>query len=264
MRLSTTERRTGGPKALAIRAALPFCALLCILIFIALLFPLATGRSQYVDAGVWCAPGGEGGVSPGQDSNVHWSPALILSITLGFGNLPISIARVIDIGWDLVIGRGGQVLLGLLSYRILRRSLLRRMEGEPIRFSVYTSLAFRQISLSALWAVLHDIGLGSSKKEISLRRRLRLDWRFYGHVLVLTYILAFPTLISVSAGYQANYTARVKFGDGLSVPASNVTVPDMVVIDGNRVGLRPYQPLNASNTSFDSVLACTFSGASVD
>ena len=92
-----------------------------------------------------------------------WDTSQFLDITLGFGSFEFGVAKGIDVGWDLIVGRGGQIILALLSYRVLSAVLLHSMETRTASLYTYTALGFDRGPLFAVWASLRDIWNGRSK-----------------------------------------------------------------------------------------------------
>ena len=141
--------------------------------------------------------------SSGKVVSSYWNPSLFLSITFGFGHFSYAAAKGIDVAWDLVVGRVGQILLAILSYPVIRRSLYRAMEQQHVRIPTYAAFKFDKISLSALSVTTLDLlrSLKPSWRPIAVARAF--NWRYLGYVIVLLYILGFSTIVSIMTGYQA-------------------------------------------------------------
>lgn len=181
--------------------------------------------------------------------NNKWNHQRFLWITLGFGHFSFAAAKGVDLVWDLVIGRLGQLLIIYLTYPILRRALLRAMFQFPVYLPMYASITFDKISLSTVWAVLR----GSAEDiphhhpdhpETPVTLRIQAEawlsrkWRYLAIVPLLAYILAFPTLLSVMTGYQADLEPYILRPDNQDYQsASSLQVPPIVILDGARVGL---------------------------
>jgi hypothetical protein len=119
-----------------------------------------------------------------------WSTDQFLDITLGFGSFEFGIAKGIDIGWDLIVGRGGQIILALLSYRVSSAVLLHSMETRTASFYTYAAVGFDRGPLFSIWVSLRDLWSGRSQGKgiISMA------------ILASLYLLAFPTLVGVLGG----------------------------------------------------------------
>lgn len=117
-----------------------------------------------------------------------WDPSQFLDITLGFGSFQFGIAKGIDVGWDLIVGRGGQILLSLLSYRVLSAVLVHSMKTHSASFYIYTAVGFNRGPLYSIWASMRDMWSGNSQEK----RILSMV------VYASLYLLAFPTFVSSS------------------------------------------------------------------
>lgn len=134
----------------------------------------------------------------------YWDPNLFLSSTFGFGHFSFAAAKGIDVVWDFVVGRFGQIVLAFMAYLVLRRSLSTYMEEQEMHIPVYASLAFDKTSLAALWATSCDL-FGSLKPSWKPTAAFRgLNWRYVGYSIVLVYVLGFPTMVSVMTGTYAD------------------------------------------------------------
>jgi hypothetical protein len=89
----------------------------------------------------------------------------LLDITLGFGSFDFQVAKGIDIGWDLVVGRGGQILLALIWYRVCSSLMLHIMETQTVSFYTYTAIGFDRGPLFFMWALLRDLWTGRCKSK---------------------------------------------------------------------------------------------------
>ena len=268
MQLAPAKRAAIGTIGLITRLALPFAIIVALIAFTAAYYGAATASTQtdeFID--VFCTPDGKAHVRTMFEAhhyNQYWDPALVLTVTLGFGNLNYGAARAIDVCWDLVVGRGGQVLLALVTYPVLRRSLRLYMETTSVHFDLYATLAFDKVSFAALWPTLRDaIVRQQSRPHLELRLsslrsyRLCWNWRYFAHALVLTYVLAFPTLASIMTGYQARYKALVAHPDNdFLMEIEALRVPALILIDGSRMGYQDYQPIFEDDPDFWVLLSC--------
>ena len=199
MKTSRPDYNNDTRLAFAIKIGLPLAGIAAIVAFIAALFSQQAASDRTNDIiDTYCTPSGGIQVATQNASfiNPHWDPELFLSITFGFGQFTYAAAKGIDVVWDLVIGRLGQVFLAVLAYPVLRRSLATCMEVREVHFPVYASLAFDKVSLASLSATTRDL-FGRKKADSRRSVLFSFDWRYFSHALVLTYILGFPTMVSV-------------------------------------------------------------------
>jgi hypothetical protein len=127
-----------------------------------------------------------------------WNPKLFLSITLGMGDLSFSAAKGLDIIWDLVVGRGGQILLGIYVYRLMRRSLTLTMERQSIGIPLFADLASGSFQLFSMFTLGQEVtrsgATDSSPKDDGRKRRL------VGLAFAVVYVAVFGTFVSVMTG----------------------------------------------------------------
>jgi hypothetical protein len=191
-----------------------------------------------------------------------WDASLFLSVTIGFQGLSFAEAKAIDISFDLIVGRGSQVIAALAVDPTVRRAILRSMEIKEFPLAVLLPFFLEKFSVSTLWAII-----ASATTAIRMKRsdndknksRGRTDWRFILVFFIGSYILALPTLFSAMTSYQAGSKPFVPIaGDATYVTTDNLTLPDFVIADGERVGLESGFPVyNSRNPElYDACYGC--------
>jgi len=197
------------------------------------------------------------------DVSPYWDTRLFLSVTMGFHGLTFAQAKAIDIGFDLVAGRGSQLLLALATYPILRRSILRSMEIREFSLAFLLPFFLERLSISSLWAMLANMRSRRTKpktddqtEQIKYRQaRIRIDWRVILVILVGCYVLSLPTITSVMTSYQVRSAPFLPDGLGfVSMAEIESRIPDLLFTDGDVVGLPKDYPIY--NDSDSDLLAC--------
>lgn len=219
-------------------------------------------------------------------SALYWDRSSFLSITLGVGSFDFAGAKAVDIAWDLVIGRGGQLLLVAIFYPVFRNSVLFCLERRSMTLEGFATVTISKVSLES--ALTLTRGLSDTQTHHSDRAptdaiKLRgvplevlhkswhatvgrcshhVNWTFLGLTLASIYTLVFPTFVSAMTGYQALNTAYITLPGSLTLEkASNLLPYDMAVSDGRRIGLT--SPYGVNWTSqwglFDTLSNCKFS-----
>lgn len=118
--------------------------------------------------------------------------------TQTFGSFSFTTAKSIDIAWDVIAGRGGQWLLGCITYKASLAGLVHVMESSPVSYELYASLAFRGNTATTLIALY--------KRVFSTRKYLpRMIWLCYS----VGYIIAFPTLMAALTGYSSIWESKI-------------------------------------------------------
>lgn len=183
------------------------------------------------------------------DWNRIWDSRMFLSNNLARGRFTFSQAKAIDICWDLVVGRGGQMYAAFLAYRIMRRSLMRSMESKPMHIPVAASLIFEGLSISTLGRICKDLNANARKGGT-------WNWRLVAFLWMIIYLLSFGTVVSAMTGYQAQMTSFFAERSSSSVLTASSTIteedksPGVIIDDGKSIGLEPFATL-ANSTQPD-------------
>jgi len=123
-----------------------------------------------------------------------WAVSQLLAINLGLGSMPFTTAKFIDVFWDVVVGRGGQMLLTYVAYRVFTKSLARAMEDSQVSYHTFAALAFEPGTIAGVFMLAKDFA-----SNRCFRSKMVVSW-----VLMATlHIIAFPTLSSAMTGYTS-------------------------------------------------------------
>lgn len=85
-----------------------------------------------------CLPDGSFSINDEKEYN-PWTLSGIFQITLGFGTLHFSTVKIIDVIWDVVIGRGVQAMLATLAYFVFTRSIQRSADSYFLSNTAYNT-----------------------------------------------------------------------------------------------------------------------------
>lgn len=248
---------------------LPFCASL---IPLALLLGFA-GKLTHSLALNACTPGGDF-VVPLNAS--IWNPSAFFEITISFlGSDPtvcghaardpfgsedckgytFTEVKVIDLAWDILVGRGGQALLVIVAYRLSSRKIATLMEEGEVRYEIFATVAFQTGSWSSITTLFWQ-----SVRSTPVPRSRRATWSFVAMLLATIYIVALPSLVSAMTGYAPRFRPYVKFGSaqfadgslvdcwpGLEPAWGRLGLSDLRLADGQMYGL--YTLTDANTTS---------------
>lgn len=197
----------------------------------------------------------------------YWDSNLFLSVTMGFHGLTFAQAKAVDICFDLVVGRGSQVLLALAIYPLLRRAVLRSMEVREFSLALVLPFFMERLSLYTLWAMIANMRVVRKKKselesgQPITKSRFRIDWRITLITLVGCYTLAIPTFLSAMTSYQARGQPYFPVDGGSGyMSAESIQIPYAFVRGGEKIGLSPdYALYNTSDPQlFDALTGCEF------
>jgi len=122
-------QRQHGKDGPSLPVVLPLCVIAGLILFTVIFFSFATVWGSHFQSAdeIKCLPNGqvlfpqesEAGDVSGYSST--WNSEQFLSINLGLGSFSFAQAKAIDTAWDLFVGRGGQVVLTITTYSIIRR-----------------------------------------------------------------------------------------------------------------------------------------------
>jgi hypothetical protein len=113
-----------------------------------------------------------------------WS---FVGINLRFGYFNYGSAKALDLAWNWIVGRGVQVLLTLLAYRVFNDALLRAAEMTPLSFDLYARLSLYTTRLDVLWHVL---------KALCRKGNWRTKAIFVWLIVSIIYVVTFPRFAS--------------------------------------------------------------------
>ncbi|KAK4159999.1 hypothetical protein QBC43DRAFT_373433 [Cladorrhinum sp. PSN259] len=198
-----------------------------------------------------CKPGG--GFIPWESDYNYWSGSDFFQITLGSGKLSFTEAKVIDIVWDVVVGRGGQAVIGYISWVVLSKFVAVSIQQSPISYTTFWGVFLRQEStLMGVYRLLADR---------TFYRALRSKIAIVFAVTSLVFVVAFPTLADAMTGYAPTTDAFIpqKSGDQLLVPYRLFEKVAYIIHDGWRVNgtandIIPLNHIDAYSNNYEPYL----------
>lgn len=194
--------------------------------------------SQSYIRGRDCYPNGLWKFSPGatweiMDSSYFFTP------NLSFGSMTFTQVKVIDVAWDLIIGRGGQLLLAWVNYRVFNEWLVYHMEQHLTSYKLYAAVAFETTTMGTLGVLAKEwLAIGTAK---TASKKLFRWLAMLSMVLSTLYVLSFPTLMAAMTGYIAKSEPYVLDAD-----------QNLIAFD--KVGSVIYELRNASRIGFENSL----------
>ncbi|KAF1349222.1 hypothetical protein EJ07DRAFT_55095, partial [Lizonia empirigonia] len=204
---------------------LAFLWFVCLTVGFSMLCYFATS-STVADHSSACLPDDSFSLDPREYR--YWSRSGFFQITLGFGRLSFTQAKAIDVIWDIVIGRGGQGLLALISWQVFVNYVTTSMEVAPVTFNTYRVVFLQNVSL--ILAIPRII------RDFVRRRGLHSKFAMYFMVFTILFTLVFPSLGSAMTGYSGNVMPYVPDPDGNFIPFNNFSIVLYTVHDGDRIG----------------------------
>ena len=230
--------------ALSIALALPTIVILAVLLALSL---LGIDFSN-TDLDYGCDPSGNVWITNANRPNV-WSKDYGLAITLGFGSFKFSVAKSIDIIWDLVVGRGGQVLAGILLYYNFRGPVVAAMHRSPVPYEKLMKMEYHPAGTTSFLVYC---------KDVHWRRRDRSVW-FTAFMLALStlYVLSLPTWFSAMSGYQAIDQPYLNMDNSTFVAFASLEQCGYMVADGERIGRNNFTCVESDTDLYVGIENCT-------
>jgi hypothetical protein len=159
------------------------------------------------------------------DSSYFFTP------NLSFGAMTFTQVKVIDIAWDLIIGRGGQLLLAWANYRVFNEWLVYHMEMHHTSYKLYAAVAFETTTMGTLGVLGKEFlafGAGTWKRLFR--------WLAILSMLLSTfYVISFPTLMAAMTGYIATYKPYVEDSDQNLLEWSQAKQVAYIINDAHRL-----------------------------
>lgn len=172
---------------------------------IVILSVIAEMASQNYIRGRSCYPNGLWKEAAGatwriMDSTYFFTP------NLSFGNMTFTQVKMIDIAWDLIVGRGGQMCLVWVNWRVFNEWLVFHLERYATSYRMYTAAALETTSLTSLGVLAKEFLCFGEKNWGRFFRWLAMFSMFISTL----YVLAFPTLMAAMTGYITTYEPYVE------------------------------------------------------
>lgn len=194
-------------------------------IFVIALLPLITALllgMAISDTYKYCGLGGDFNLDHGFNpwlSLEHnpWSSRHIFQIIIGFGNLKFSEAKLIDVVWDVVVGRGGQSILAVITFKVFTKALTRLLKDRQtsVSYGMFEAVVFQEASLSSIWKMGSHLSTRLTGREI-----VAFTWM----IMASIYVLSFPTWLSAMTRYTTNFSPYFNTTEGVKISWSNITL----------------------------------------
>jgi hypothetical protein len=167
---------------------------------IVILSAIAEMASQNYIRGRSCYPNGLWKEATGatwriMDSTYFFTP------NLSFGAMTFTQVKVIDIAWDLIVGRGGQMGLAWVNWRVFNEWLVYHLERYATSYKMYSAVALQTTSWTSLGVFAKEFLCFGERSWGRFFRWLAMFCMFVSTL----YVLAFPTLMAAMTGYITTY-----------------------------------------------------------
>ena len=119
----------------------------------------------------------------GLKSYVPWRTESLFQIDVGFGNLSFANAKLIDFWWDLVclcspaytlkadllqlVGRGGQLFMGYVSYKACTKALIFHMERHAVPIDTFEAITVQDHSMTGLVKLVKGVTANRDPRSLA-------------------------------------------------------------------------------------------------
>lgn len=141
-------------------------------------------------------------------------------------NLSFTRAKLLDLGWDTIVGQGGKYLHGWVLYQVAASQLAWMMEYSSVPYHFQLDLLFSTVSLSALWSTI---------RFLSVKRPARTVFSAVWFLLAISYILAFSSIWSAATGYLNPSIPAYRMPDQTYVTVDSESLRLCLSVDAERL-----------------------------
>ncbi|KAK3987147.1 hypothetical protein QBC44DRAFT_332007 [Cladorrhinum sp. PSN332] len=175
--------------------------------------------------------------SPYKENFSRWSRATFFEVTLAAGTFSFTQAKLIDIAWDILIGRAGQAALAYFSWRAFSDyAAIITMQTRPINYSMFrTIFIFQDASISSVWCLIRNTW--SSNMRGGKQATASSAGTLCFVITSLAFTVSFPTFASAITGYVAAVDSYVVGYENLAIKFSEFDFVAYVIRDGSRIKL---------------------------
>ena len=161
----------------------------------------------------------------------HWT---FLGVDVAVGKMSFANAKLLDLTWNWVVGRGLQFFFALLSYKVFTSALMRVTEREPVSAGTYMNLAFYATKIDSLFCVFKSL-MG----KYTLRAKFSLGWM----LLSTVYLTFVPSILDIMTGYEASISTTLRLPNQTTIDTTEIDSLTDLLCDG-------YERLDPYNFNF--------------
>lgn len=210
---------------------------------IILLSSIAETASQNYIRGRSCYPNGLWKEAAGatwriMDSTYFFTP------NLSFGAMTFTQVKVIDIAWDLLVGRGLQMALAWVNWTVFNEWVVYHAERWRTGYKMYTAVALQTTSWTMMGVAAKEFLCFGERTWGRFFRWLAMFCIFISTL----YVLAFPTLMAAMTGYITTYEPYLEDYERNLIEWTKVEDVVGIIRDAERLGLGFEKPLLVTRT----------------
>lgn len=188
------------------------------------------------------------------ETHNKWNPIHALDINLVVGDLTFVQAKIIDICWDLLLGRGLQALGAVTAYYCFRGLMADIMLEEPLTHAQVLAIQYSTTSPESLWPYVSGCWYNWRSRSARYLSFLTLS---------VLYILSLPTWLSAMTAYQTLSEPMLSVDKDSSVPFHTALRPCSVgIVDAHRISPAVDHCVRPGTDLAEAVKRCKISSAS--
>ena len=123
-------------------------------------------------------------------------------------------AKAVDLLWNAIVGRGVQLLLAALAYRVFADGLMKALETQSVPLEAVISLSLFATQPVTLWRLLVSLF-----RAPGWRVKMLMFWA----LLSTIFLLAFPSLLDLASGYDSRQNLYLVQPGGVTTQLDNST-----------------------------------------
>lgn len=152
-------------------------------------------------------------------------------LDLTFGSFTFAQAKVIDVAWDVLLGRSAQFLAWWIGYTVFSDALLRAIERHPASFRLFQAVALEGPNLKALWTLVKELWRAKDKRTRAL---------FVVMWISTIYIITIQVVLGAMTGYNSKSISFVSLeGDNNIVSTSDLNKATLAMGTWNETFAQP-------------------------
>ncbi|KAK0707852.1 hypothetical protein B0H67DRAFT_647991 [Lasiosphaeris hirsuta] len=174
-----------------------------------------------------CHP--DGNFSPFSGDYDWWAVSGIFQVTLGFGSLTFTQAKVVDVVWDVIVGQIGQFAASVISFKVFTDYVTVSMATTPVTYVTFWTIYLHQETSVRAWIqLMREFWSGGV-----LKSKIAIVFIAYA----MLFLISIPTLAGAMTGYTPIIDPFIRRNDSSLIPFRELAKVSYIIQDGSRVGL---------------------------
>ena len=132
-----------------------------------------------------------------------------VGIDIPVAHLSFAQAKVIDLLWNTVVGRGFQLIFGYLTYRVFMDGVIKALEAQAMPIDTVVNILLFTPQVAPLWTSAKAAGTVPG-----WRMKCLLLWT----LVSIIFLAVLPSLLDLASGYDARQVFSLVQPDGVIFP----------------------------------------------